>query len=760
MQALRGKWVKRGIVTLVLFGLLAPVGFFIKDMYRSELLSSPIVHRLIPLYRSLRKFPDIVFLPWSAFAKTHLPIYELSISPQNIERMNSVLPESPFMSGMDEDSKLWVSGYFRTNDYEGNVKVRYRGNLSTHWNAYQKSYAIKFPKDNLFHGMRSINIVIPYKRNYIGMMLHDYRAEKLGLIHPSESLVRFEVNGADTGVLYTFEDWSQEWIEKMPMSALSTIYGIDEGSTPSRERWKSWNAIEPVDFDPLETLEEIIDHASDEEFKKLIPLIIDIEDWYAWDVIRILASGYHVTGNSSFGENNLVIIFDRAEGRFKPVPYNTFIYTPSYKEFTNNSDIVGEPTRLYQRILSIPEFRERRDKVFREYVENEKADDLAYIKEWKDTYNREFLMDNGKNGNNFMYLSAMKEYIDSSILYYDDPYNMIGRVYKPLYEVKEELDMPDSFKYLHSAALDPKNAASQHSSLFYTDEGIVIYPGKHFFTKTVIIPRGTKLMIMPGSNLYFDKGVSFISYSPVSAEGTEESPIQLRGREDDTTWGVFAVLNTETDKSFFSYVQADQGSEDTINGAYISGTIALHNADGTITNSSVTDAEGDDGLNIKGGTVVITENVFKGNSSDGVDLDYIGDNSIFTDNIFIDNGGDAIDISWTNISIKDNEIHNCFDKGVSVGESSRPIILSNSIDGCMIGIAVKDSSEALIEGNVIMNTETPISLYQKKPYFLGGNATATKNFLYNNKAPIFTDSLSSIILVNNSMSTSSASEEK
>ena len=462
--------------------LLGHAGLYVKKQYRSELLTNPIVHRMIPLYRSLRKLPDIVFMPWSAFATSNLETFEITISPQNIERMNSVLPEEPFNSSMDADSKLWVPAYFRVGDYEDNVKIRYRGNLAAHWNAYQKSYAIKFPKDHLFRGMREMNLVIPSKRRYLAMSLNDYRAEKLGLIHPDESLISLQVNGAHMGVMLAFEGWSQEWIEKMPISALSTLYGVDEGAVPYRDRWDSWNSEEPIDFEPLETLDEIVEHASDEEFKKLIPLLVDIEDWYALDVMRILASGYHVSPNTSFGENNLVLVFDRAEGRFKPVPYNIVIYTPSFRKTVGEDGAISRPTKLYQRILAVPEFRARRDEVFKKYVIEEKENDLHFLKEWEQKYNREFLLESAKNDNNFMYLSKIAENIQSATEHFDDPFTMLSATYTPEY-TQQTLSLPPSFQYLEAAGADVATAAEQHPALIQTATGLRIPAGTH------ILPR-------------------------------------------------------------------------------------------------------------------------------------------------------------------------------------------------------------------------------------------------------------------------------
>ena len=396
------------LTAIVLVVLLAAVfvaqGFFgFPQEYKQELLQNEVLQLSVPLYRSLRKLPDILFIPRYAFSRTKLETVELSISPALMERMNAQLPTTPFASGMTDENKFWVSAYFRAPGYEGNVDVRYRGDLAAHWNAYQKSYLIKFPKDNLFRGMRELALVIPSRRGYFVMSLNNYRAKKLELLYPDEQYVHFKVNGADSGVMLAFENWSQEWIEKLPVSPLSSLYGVDEGTGPYRERWKHWTADE-YDPAPLDALLEVVEHADDETFRRVIPHLIDVEDFLKWDVMFILAGGYHVTEDSAFGANNLVLLFDRAEGRFKPVPYNTSIYTDSFREEVDAQGLIGAPTLLHKRLLAIPEFRAQRDEYVKTYLSNNKDDDIAFIEQWRERYDRGVFLDNAKKANNFIYL--------------------------------------------------------------------------------------------------------------------------------------------------------------------------------------------------------------------------------------------------------------------------------------------------------------------------------------------------------------------
>lgn len=711
------------------------------------------MHRIIPLYRSLRKLPDIILMPWAAFTQSNLATYELTINPKNVERMNTALPEVPFSSFMETENKIWVSGYFRTKTYQDKVKVRYRGNQASHWNAYQKSYRIKFPKDNLYNGMRELTLVIPSKRRYFAMSLNNYRAEKLDLLYPDESLVRLKLNGADAGVLIAMEHWSQPWIEKLPMSALSTIYGVDEGEAAYEERWQSWNSEDIFDTEPLLALQEIVDHSDDETFRKIIPQLIDIDDWFAWDVMRILSSGYHADPDTSFGANNLVLVFDRAEGRFKPVPYNTVIFTPDHREKIGRQGILGGPSRLYQRILSVPEFRKRRDDMFHSYVASEKEDDILFVKNWMDTYNREFLLDNAKNDTHFSYLTKMRIYSKAVEDHFADPFDILNVYYTPLVSIKEALDLPPKYSKLLEAIITPKEALEKYTFMSMRNDSLYISAGVHHINETVIVPSGTALTIAPGAILYMGKDVSFISYSPLEAEGTLEAPIIIKAQDSKNPWGVFAVVNTSDSTSTMTHTTLIGGSESTINGAYISGTLAFHNSNNILTNVTVEDARGDDGINIKGGHTEITNSLLINNSSDGVDLDYVHKDSVFVNNTLTDNHGDAIDISWSNLTIKNNMVNRCGDKAISIGESSAPYLYQNTVTGCSIAIAVKDQSQTVATENILFGNETVFSLYQKKPYFGGAHATATNNILWQNDVVLYTDNLSTISLFNNTTST-------
>ena len=209
-------------------------------------------------------------------------------------------------------------------------------------------------------------------------------------------------------------------------------------------------------------------------------------------------------------------------------------------------------------------------------------------------------------------------------------------------------------------------------------------------------------------------------------------------------WGVFAIVNAPQ-KSALSHVSLRGGKDATINGIYFSGMLSAHNADLEFRHGAIENALADDGIHILSGKTIVADTIFRGNSADGVDIDFAEGESLFERNLFIATGGDAMDLSFSKIVVRDNTVEICGDKGVSIGEASRPLIEKNKIKNCVYGISVKDRSEATIANNILENNETAIGLYRKKPHFInGGTAMLSDNQLINNRADIITDAYSRI----------------
>lgn len=282
---------------------------------------------------------------------------------------------------------------------------------------------------------------------------------------------------------------------------------------------------------------------------------------------------------------------------------------------------------------------------------------------------------------------------------------------------------------------------SSHPQFRENQGNIVLPSGSYFFDHTAIVPRGTKLIIEPGTVLNMASGVSLFSYSPVDAIGTALNRIRFQ-RSGDKPWGVLGILNVETATSTLDYVSIDSGKDDWVNGTFVSGSLSAYRSPLVLTNSIVTHAFGDDSINIKYQAGVVRDNAFMFNSADGIDLDV--NDSLIEHNYFESNGNDGVDVSSGKPVVRYNTILKSGDKCISVGENSQIVIFGNLLNGCNIGIGIKDLSTPLIVNNTIVNNNFGLDAYEKKQIFGGSHGTVYNTIVWNNKTEIQTDKISDI----------------
>ena len=116
--------------------------------------------------------------------------------------------------------------------------------------------------------------------------------------------------------------------------------------------------------------------------------------------------------------------------------------------------------------------------------------------------------------------------------------------------------------------------------------------------------------------------------------------------------------------------------------------------------------------------VYIDSCTFKNAYRDAIDID-LSEVSM-TNILVIDSGNDAIDLMGSNAYIKNSVLKNSDDKGISVGEASRVLIIDTFVDSNIIGLEAKDKSIANIIGGSFLNNNTQFSAYSKNWRYGGG----------------------------------------
>ncbi|MEK7208039.1 MAG: CotH kinase family protein [Patescibacteria group bacterium] len=712
---------------------------------RSRLLRVPFVQNLLPTYHALRKLPDVLFFPYALFG-TNLPVYKFTVLPVELLELNVNLPADPIGGQLTNEDRVYVKAFFQSGDYEGEVKLRYRGTSAHHWNSFQRSFRVKFPNETLFEGADNLNFIIPYDRGYFVEPLNFYRAKKLGALALPMRFGRVVWNGEDMGVYLVSPGWSDALVGGSRMSPTTVVYGADDARAATAVGARADDSAVTVTTPEgaihltryttaeapgsLETLLILLYEADDDAFARLIPEIFDLEKFYAWNIMNILAGSPHY--DDTFG--NLFLLFDPASGRFELSPWDPGV-RPVLSAGARYEDT---NMRLARRILSVPKFLSRRNELLRAYLTDpgNLADDLAFFDRLYRETRRDFFSDSAKLYNNLQFLRQVKtfraqaaeNFRDAPLVLSFDKAHYARAADRGATRL-EALPFTHSFARLAELALSVDAFVLRYPLFQKVSEREALLPaGAHTFSEDIIMPSGVSLTIEPGATLYLGDGVSLMVFGALRAEGEAVRPIRVLRAYPGRPWGVLGVVNAEAE-SKLRFVEVSGGSGETLLGRRFTGMVSFFNADVSVAHSRFSEARDDDALNVKESKIVLKDSLFERNAHDGVDIDLPKDGSEITANRFIDNGGgggeggDALDISWSTLRVSRNMIKGCTDKGISVGESSRPVIVDTTIEDCPVGIAVKDSSDALILNTVLRRVGVGVAAYQKHGFFGGARAS-------------------------------------
>ena len=119
------------------------------------------------------------------------------------------------------------------------------------------------------------------------------------------------------------------------------------------------------------------------------------------------------------------------------------------------------------------------------------------------------------------------------------------------------------------------------------------------------------------------------------------------------------------------------------------------------------------------------------------------------DNIEISNSrNDCLDLSYGKYKLKNLDLNNCGDKGISVGENTKANFFNIKIINANIGIATKDSSFVTVDKSEISMVKNCFATYRKKQEFSGGYMKIEISNCNNFVKEIYEDKHSTIIVVN------------
>jgi len=334
-------------------------------LIHNKYIYNKVVQALLPLYHSFSRFiykmPNLLYLP-KMFGRVDIPEYQLEINPEDLRKLEENIPPAVVNgvfvghSELNEEYQISVPAVFTYQNKKYKVKVSLRGDYENHWTDIKKSWQIEFDKENLFFGIETIKLILPYDRGYFSEYLNSYRAKKLGVILTEAQFVKFKINSQSYGVYYQFEDWSEGFLEKNRLPANSNFYVTDDDVINLDDNFSAFNS--PVfwrkklsarryPYDNFSEMDFLLKLLQQENFSDVAPDIINLDSFYRWNILSILAGSQH-----QGGRGNSRLYFNNTSGKFEFVPWDLGIGEPVNDVVVDNlltSKILSDPQREFER---------------------------------------------------------------------------------------------------------------------------------------------------------------------------------------------------------------------------------------------------------------------------------------------------------------------------------------------------------------------------------------------------------------------------
>ncbi|MBL7147233.1 MAG: CotH kinase family protein [Nanoarchaeota archaeon] len=303
--------------------------------------------------------------------QSNLPTYKILIPLTSLYNLESEMPEINYVL---ENPFSWQPATFEFEGKKYEVELKYRGVYDSHWRHEKKNMAIKFKEGNLFKNRRKLLLIIPEAMSMMPNGLNSYSAEVLGLPSPRTDFVQVEANGEYWGVYEDSENVDGYFLENHDLPH-GDIFDIEvDADSFLLNKWANedydvhWNRLSveadknEKDTTRLAKLIHVINLESDEEFKKEIEKILDIDEYLHW------AAHNYFPGTTRQSDHNVKLYYNPEIQKFWQIPWDLEGY--SYNGHIDYSiNVISNG--LMDRILKFPDYNYRKNQIIWKYLNAE-----------------------------------------------------------------------------------------------------------------------------------------------------------------------------------------------------------------------------------------------------------------------------------------------------------------------------------------------------------------------------------------------------
>lgn len=294
---------------------------------------------------------------------TKLPVMELYVAAENLSTITRTTPPP-------ED--LEVPGFLKFGGETYRVKVKMRGDSINHWSFPSKSWRIKLRRNKTVWGVSTLNLTVPRMvsqlENWFGYEL----GAKAGLATPRSQMVHFRLNRKFDGIRLFVEQANDSFLKRRGIEHGTILTGDINtaqiyGSAPRPplfENPKAWEILQdgkPVESPQLNRIKELTHQTNFFIVQDELPKVLDVVEY-----AKFLAFLQIVGTNHIDDTHNQKFYVDTADQLLHPIVWDTVSY--SYAKLPPFDNDTSALARLF---LSVPTFREMKDKALWQYLKGE-----------------------------------------------------------------------------------------------------------------------------------------------------------------------------------------------------------------------------------------------------------------------------------------------------------------------------------------------------------------------------------------------------
>ncbi len=283
---------------------------------------------------------------------------ELFVDGASTDRLTSNLPAS---------GEEYQPAYVRINGDSYQAEARLRGDSVNHWAFPQKSWRIKLKTGELVYGMASFNLNLPRTAIQIENWLGNELARRFesGLLVPLSEMVHFRFNRVFDGVRLLIEQPNEDFLArnnlpqgKIYVGDISTldIYSLNKKRKLLFDDITAWELRGGGvgEADPKYEMAALFKVLKQSDlYKRAVGLasLVEMDQELAYMALLELVGSTHVDNT-----HNHKYYFNPLSGKFAPIVWDTVAFL-----WGNARGLDLLSNDLFTKILTIPEYREKKD---------------------------------------------------------------------------------------------------------------------------------------------------------------------------------------------------------------------------------------------------------------------------------------------------------------------------------------------------------------------------------------------------------------